>query len=92
MSSADTFSQALFLGNRLLLEGAQRGTVKYFLPTNNLLDHVFLCGDISSEKTLFAKAILEEISIKGIPSIIIDFTPNKAYKWLHPEKSISATI
>ncbi|MBK6646206.1 MAG: ATP-binding protein [Anaerolineales bacterium] len=45
---------------------------KFFLPVQDLVTHVFICGVTGTGKTVMGKSIIEEAILKGIPSIIVD--------------------
>jgi tetratricopeptide (TPR) repeat protein len=44
-----------------------------YLPIKNLTTHVFVCGATGSGKTVFAKSLVEQAALRGVPSIVIDF-------------------
>ncbi len=63
----------LFLGHELHrgYDGARRGE-RAELAANALMTHAFVCGASGMGKTVFAKSIVEEISLAGVPVIAID--------------------
>lgn len=65
--------EGLFLGKYLSPEGSEKKiSGNFYLPNQDLLTHVFICGVTGSGKTVFGKAIIEELALKKIPSILID--------------------
>ena len=65
--------EGLFLGQRLSLEGVEKKILgNFYLPIQDLLTHIFICGVTGSGKTVFGKAIIEELALRGVPSILID--------------------
>jgi len=44
----------------------------FYLSTEDLLTHVFVCGITGSGKTVLGKAILEEAALQGIPCLAVD--------------------
>ncbi|OQX86941.1 MAG: hypothetical protein B6D55_04795 [Candidatus Omnitrophica bacterium 4484_70.2] len=64
----------LYLGKEYNVVGSRRYelTRDYFMPTEDLLTHVFICGITGSGKTVLGKVIIEEAARQGIPSILID--------------------
>lgn len=71
-NSSYFLSDVLFLGNRLSLEGSTRLSVRFYLALKDLLQHVFICGDVTIDKTILGKVMIEELAIKKIPTIVID--------------------
>lgn len=66
-------SEGLFLGKLLSLEGFEKKILgNFYLPLQDLLTHIFICGVTGSGKTVFGKAIVEELALKEVPSILID--------------------
>jgi len=62
----------LYLGKRKDLLGKYSTDQKFFLPIQDLVTHVFICGVTGTGKTVMGKSIIEEAILKGIPSIIVD--------------------
>lgn len=64
----------LFVGRRYNMVASVKYELgpDYFLPQQDLLTHIFVCGIIGSGKTVLAKAIIEEAAFSGIPCIVID--------------------
>ena len=62
----------LYLGKRKDLLGKFPTDQKFFLPIQDLVTHVFICGVTGTGKTVMGKSIIEEAILKGIPSIIVD--------------------
>lgn len=62
----------LYLGKRKDLLGKYPTDKKFFLPIQDLVTHVFICGVTGTGKTVMGKSIIEEAILKGIPSIIVD--------------------
>ena len=62
----------LYLGKRKDLLGKYATDKKFFLPVQDLVTHVFICGVTGTGKTVMGKSIIEEAILKGIPSIIVD--------------------
>lgn len=63
----------LFLGHELHrgYDGARRGE-RAELASNALMTHAFVCGASGMGKTVFAKSIVEEVALSGVPVIAID--------------------
>ncbi len=63
----------LFLGHELVrgYDGARRGE-RAELDPQALLTHAFVCGASGMGKTVFAKSIVEELALSGVPVIAID--------------------
>lgn len=64
----------LFLGHEVVHDysgQAKRGE-RVELPIGALSTHTFVCGATGAGKTVFAKAIVEEAALAGIPVIVID--------------------
>ncbi len=63
----------LFLGHELHrgYDGTRRGD-RAELATNALMTHAFVCGASGMGKTVFAKSIVEEVALAGVPVIAID--------------------
>ncbi|GAG74918.1 unnamed protein product [marine sediment metagenome] len=58
-------SEGLFLGKLLSLEGVEKKiSGNFYLPLQDLLTHIFICGVTGSGKTVFGKAIVEELALK----------------------------
>lgn len=73
MIDNNSSSKNLFLGHRISLEKSDKKNLgNFYLPIQDLLTHIFICGVTGSGKTVFGKAIVEELALKGIPSILID--------------------
>lgn len=64
---------SLFLGHELHrgYDGARRGE-RAELAANALMTHAFVCGASGMGKTVFAKSIVEEVALAGVPVIAID--------------------
>lgn len=62
----------LYLGKRKDLLGKFPTDQKFFLPIQDLVTHVFICGVTGTGKTVMGKSIIEEAILKGKPSIIVD--------------------
>lgn len=62
----------LYLGKSKDRLGKYLTDKKFFLPTQDLVTHVFICGVTGTGKTVMGKSIIEEAILKGIPSIIVD--------------------
>jgi len=63
--------ESLFLGNRLPFKDLTL-SVKFFLPLEKILNHLFIYADYNCGKTVLAKIIAEECGLKNIPSLFID--------------------
>lgn len=44
----------------------------FILATEDLVTHMFICGATGSGKTFLGKAVIEEMAIREIPSIVVD--------------------
>jgi len=62
----------LYLGKRKDLLGKFPTDQKFFLPIQDLVTHVFICGVTGTGKTVMGKSIIEEAILKGVPSVIVD--------------------
>jgi len=62
----------LYLGKCKDLLGKYSTDKKFFLPVQDLVTHVFICGVTGTGKTVMGKSIIEEAILKGIPAIIVD--------------------
>jgi len=62
----------LYLGKCKDLLGKFATDRNFFLPVQDLVTHVFICGVTGTGKTVMGKSIIEEAILKGIPSIIVD--------------------
>jgi hypothetical protein len=62
----------LYLGKRKDLLGKYATDKNFFLPVQDLVTHVFICGVTGTGKTVMGKSIIEEAILKGIPAIIVD--------------------
>jgi len=62
----------LYLGKCKDLLGRYSTDKKFFLPVQDLVTHVFICGVTGTGKTVMGKSIIEEAILKGIPAIIVD--------------------
>jgi len=91
-------SENLFLGHCISLEESDKKILgNFYLPIRDLLTHIFICGVTGSGKTVFGKAIVEELALKGVPSILIDLkgdlsslsllfdSPSEEYFALYPQ-------
>jgi hypothetical protein len=65
-------SDGLYLGKRKDLLGKFSTDQRFYLPVQDLVTHVFICGVTGTGKTVMGKSIIEEAILKGIPSIIVD--------------------
>ena len=65
-------TDGLYLGKRKDLLGKFPTDRNFFLPIQDLVTHVFICGVTGTGKTVMAKAIIEEAILKKIPAIIVD--------------------
>lgn len=67
-------TEGLYIGKEYNMVGGRKYELSsnFFLPTTDLLTHVFICGVTGSGKTVLGKAIIEEAALKRIPAIIID--------------------
>ncbi|MFH1772139.1 MAG: hypothetical protein ABH872_04910 [Candidatus Omnitrophota bacterium] len=63
--------QGLFLGSRKMIDRPEM-SMQFNFPLHELLNHIFICGSRDAGKTVLAKAIIEELAFKDIPSIVID--------------------
>ncbi len=62
----------LYLGKSKDRLGKYSTDKKFFLPVQDLVTHVFICGVTGTGKTVMGKSIIEEAILKGIPAIIVD--------------------
>lgn len=60
------------MGNQKIFLGKTRYSEDIEIPIETLKRHVVALGASGSGKTVFGKCIIEEATIKGIPSILID--------------------
>ena len=65
-------TDGLYLGKRKDLLGKFPTDRNFFLPIQDLVTHVFICGVTGTGKTVMGKSIIEEAILKKIPSIIVD--------------------
>src|SRR3990172_10376382 len=65
-------TDGLYLGKRKDLLGKFPTDRNFFLPIQDLVTHVFICGVTGTGKTVMGKAIIEEAILKKIPAIIVD--------------------
>jgi len=65
-------TDGLYLGKRKDLLGKFPTDRNFFLPIQDLVTHVFICGVTGTGKTVMGKSIIEESILKKIPSIIVD--------------------
>jgi hypothetical protein len=67
-------TEGLYIGKEYNMVGGRKYELSsnFFLPSTDLLTHVFICGVTGSGKTVLGKAIIEEAALKGIPAIIVD--------------------
>jgi hypothetical protein len=65
-------TDGLYLGKRKDLLGKFPTDRNFFLPIQDLVTHVFICGVTGTGKTVMGKAIIEESILKKIPAIIVD--------------------
>ena len=65
-------NDGLYLGKSKDLLGKYPTDRNFYLPLQDLVTHVFICGVTGTGKTVMGKAIIEETILKGIPSIIVD--------------------
>jgi len=71
-SPGPTDDDGLYLGKRKDLLGKFSTDRNFFLPIQDLLTHVFICGVTGTGKTVMGKAIIEEAILKKVPAIIDD--------------------
>lgn len=64
--------EGLYLGKIKDIYNKYSSNRNFILPTEDLVNHMFICGATGSGKTFLGKAIVEEMAIKKIPSIIVD--------------------
>lgn len=55
-----------------LIKSGKVTSEKYYLNSQDLTTHVFICGSTGSGKTVLGKGIIEEAVKKSIPCVIID--------------------
>ncbi|MCP4653689.1 MAG: hypothetical protein GY858_09975 [Candidatus Omnitrophica bacterium] len=72
MRESGFISEVLFLGNSVSTQDSGRLSKRFYLPTNDLSNHIFLTGGEKSDISIFGKVAIEELAEKNIPSIIID--------------------
>ena len=65
-------TDGLYLGKRKDLLGKFPTDRNFFLPIQDLVTHVFICGVTGTGKTVMGKAIIEEAILKKIPAIIVN--------------------
>ncbi len=65
-------TDGLYLGKRKDSLGKFPTDRNFFLPLQDLVTHVFICGVTGTGKTVMGKAIIEEAILKKIPSIVVD--------------------
>jgi|WetSurMetagenome_2_1015567.scaffolds.fasta_scaffold29896_2 DnaJ-domain-containing protein 1 len=65
-------TDGLYLGKRKDALGLFPTDRNYFLPIQDLVTHVFICGVTGTGKTVLGKSIIEEAILKKIPAIIVD--------------------
>ena len=65
-------TDGLYLGKRKDVLGKFSTDRNFFLPVQDLVTHVFICGVTGTGKTVMGKSIIEEAVLKKIPSIIVD--------------------
>jgi hypothetical protein len=65
-------TDGLYLGKRKDLLGKFPTDRNFFLPIQDLVTHVFICGVTGTGKTVLGKAIIEEAILRKIPAIIVD--------------------
>jgi len=65
-------TDGLYLGKRKDLLGKFPSDRNFFLPLQDLVTHVFICGVTGTGKTVMGKVIIEEAILKKIPAIIVD--------------------
>ncbi len=65
-------TDGLYLGKRKDLLGKFPTDRNFFLPIQDLVTHVFICGVTGTGKTVMGKSIIEEAILKKIPAIIVD--------------------
>jgi DnaJ-domain-containing protein 1 len=66
------FTDGLYLGKQNDLLGKFPTDRNFFLPLQDLVTHVFICGIIGTGKTVMGKIIIEEAILKNVPAIIVD--------------------
>lgn len=80
---SSTYKITILNKNSKFYEGLYLGKIKdsfnkfisnrnFVVPIEDLITHMFICGATGSGKTFLGKAVVEEMAIKKIPSIIID--------------------
>jgi len=62
---------SLFLGHLLDIK-TRKKRGDFYLPVEDLLTHIFICGVTGSGKTVLGKAIIEEAALHKIPAIVVD--------------------
>ena len=67
-----TPTEGLYLGKQKDLLGIYPTDRPYFLPIEQLVTHVFICGVTGTGKTVMGKTIIEEAILKQIPAVIVD--------------------
>jgi len=67
-----TPTDGLYLGKRKDLLGKFSTDRNFFLPIQDLVTHIFICGVTGTGKTVMGKSIIEEAILKKIPAIIVD--------------------
>jgi len=65
-------TDGLYLGKRKDLLGKFPTDRNFFLPVQDLVTHVFICGVTGTGKTVMGKALIEEAILKKIPAIVVD--------------------
>ena len=65
-------TDGFYLGKQKDLLGKFLTDRNFFLPIQDLVTHVFICGVTGTGKTVMGKAIIEEAILKRVPAIIVD--------------------
>lgn len=83
----------LFVGHELHrgYDGPRRGD-RVELSPNALMTHAFVCGASGMGKTVFAKSIVEEVALAGVPVIAIDLKGDLASLALNADLVRSAGL